>query len=205
MFLSPEVVSGWTETHLRARNGSGGFPSAFTSSPVPSTSLAVTAQSPVLGDELQGPRVLAQLGAVDLCCTSNSRAGFLFTPCPQDGDVSPLPLHECMPRSISLYNLALRNLRFFPFWLTHTTEHLNKLCTQGHFVTCVSVSLPPIPYPPCPQQCCTAYLWCCTAHRRNIRGKDEPPAVPLRSGASTCQSGLRRRCTGALVGRRVEG
>lgn len=103
MFLSSKVALGWSETQPCARNGFGHFSTAFASSPAPNTSLAVTMQSPAPGgDEPQGPPVLAQLGVADLCATSTSQAGSLFFPCPQDGDISPLPLHEGMSRRTCL-------------------------------------------------------------------------------------------------------
>lgn len=56
MFLSPKVVLRWSETHLCATYCSGGIPSALTSSPVPSTLLALTTQTPVLeGDNSEVP------------------------------------------------------------------------------------------------------------------------------------------------------
>lgn len=103
MFLSSKAALGWSETQLCARNGFGHFSSAFASSPAPSMSLAVTMQSPVLGgDEPQGPPLLAQLRVADLCATSSSRAGSLLFPCPQDGDISPLPLHRGTARRTCL-------------------------------------------------------------------------------------------------------
>lgn len=80
------------------RNGSGHVSSAFTLSPAPSTSLAVTAQSPVPGgDEPQGPPILAQLGVADLCATSNSRAGHCPSPVPKMGTPALSPLTGARP------------------------------------------------------------------------------------------------------------
>ena len=103
MFLSSEAGLGWSEAQPCARKGFGHFSSAFALSPARSMSSAVTTQSPVPGgDEPQGPPVLAQLGVADLCATSNSRAGSLLFPCPQDEDISPLLLHRGTSRRICL-------------------------------------------------------------------------------------------------------
>lgn len=78
MFLSSKAALGWSETLPCARNGFGHFSSVFALSPAPSTSLAVTMQSPVPGgDEPQGPPLLAQLGVENLCATSHSRVSAL--------------------------------------------------------------------------------------------------------------------------------
>lgn len=103
VFLSWKAALGWSEAQPCARNGFGHFSSAVALSPAPSTSSAVTTQSPVLGgDEPQRLPVLAQLDVPDLCATSSSRAGSLLFPCPQDGYISPLPLRKGMSKRTCL-------------------------------------------------------------------------------------------------------